>query len=202
MSFPPWGLPPPVPGLGPGEIAVWWLDSTEARPIETVAARYLGVDPGAVAVGRSAEGKPVVEGAPFAVSLARSGNVTLVAVAQAAAVGVDVETLRESLDGWALPDHALTETERGRLAQAPPGEQAALFLAAWTRKEALLKAAGTGLAVDPGLIELDGNEVVVVPSELGSARGWALAGLVLPGHVGAVALRGLLSGLRHYRVQG
>jgi phosphopantetheinyl transferase len=68
----------------------------------------------------------------------------------------------------------------------------------WTRKEALLKAAGVGLSVDPALIELDELSILGVPPELGSTRDWTLMDLLLENHVAAVAVPGKISKLRLY----
>jgi 4'-phosphopantetheinyl transferase len=184
-----------TPQLGPGEVAVWRLDRRAPRPIETVAARYLGAAPESLVLVRSETGKPAVAGSPFAVSLAHSGDVTLVAVSSDADVGIDVERLRPEIAGWSLVEQALTENEQAPLTQTPTAERPEAFLAIWTRKEALLKAAGVGLALDPSLIELDGSTVVSVPSALGSPSEWTLRDVVVPGYAAAVALRGTLARL-------
>ena len=181
--------------LGPGEVAVWRLARSTPRPIETVVGRYLGVAPDSLVLERSPTGKPAVAGAPFAVGLAHSGETSLVAVTRGAEVGVDVESRRPGIERWSLVAHALTEREQARLAQAPTAEQTDAFLAVWTRKEALLKAAGTGLGLDPRLIELDGTTVISLPPELGDPSEWTIADVPIPGHVAAIALRGTLARL-------
>ena len=90
---PGWTSPPARPTIEPGELAVWLLDADVERPLETVAARYLGVAVDEVSIVRTVEGKPAVEGATLEVNLAHSGSVALVAVARRG-VGVDVEQLR------------------------------------------------------------------------------------------------------------
>jgi 4'-phosphopantetheinyl transferase len=121
--------------------------------------------------------------------------VALVAIACGREIGVDVELLRPGTDSWALSSHALTQSERARLEALPGDRRSGAFLSMWTRKEALLKAVGVGLAVDPRLIELDGQKVVAAPPELGRAGDWTLVDLPVPGHAAALALKGPLSRL-------
>jgi 4'-phosphopantetheinyl transferase len=163
-----------------------------------VLARYLGAPPEEVVVRRAPSGKPEPEDAGFSVSLAHGGETALVAVALDAQIGVDVEPLREGVENWSLVSHALTSGEQARLTALPAAERGDAFLAAWTRKEALLKAVGVGLGVDPRLVELDGSGVVEVPPELGEPGDWTLVDVPVPGHVSALAVRGPLSRLLLY----
>jgi 4'-phosphopantetheinyl transferase len=175
--------------LARDEIAVWRLSSAEPRPLETVLARYLGVDASSLILEPAAHGKPALPGSRLRFNLAHSGDVALVAVAQDRDVGVDVERVRPDADRWALVDHALTARERRRLQRVAPAGRAHAFLSMWARKEALLKAAGVGLSVEPARIELDGDSVVAVPPELGTAGEWTVTTVPLDGYVAAVAVR-------------
>jgi 4'-phosphopantetheinyl transferase len=188
-----WSRPPLDPTLEPDQVAVWLFRADARRPIETVAGRYLGLSPSSVVLRRSATGKPELEGSPLCASLAHSGQVALVAVAEEREVGVDIERLRRGTESWSLVAHALTATERASLEILPSSRRSEAFLSMWTRKEALLKAVGVGQTVDPQLVELDGAEVVATPPELGDPRDWTLVELPLPGHVAALALKGSLS---------
>jgi len=196
-----WGEPPAAPAPEAGEVDVWLLDRAAPRPLETIAARYLGRRPDDVVVARSPAGKPAVEGSPYAFSLAHSGEVALVAVGTGN-VGVDVEAARPGVDGWTLVGHVFTAAEQDRLAAVPGSERSEAVLAAWSRKEALLKAVGVGLVIDPRLVELDGERVVAVPTAAGTAADWTILDLTLPGHVGAVARHGAIAALRRYRLAG
>ena len=156
-------------------------------------ARYIGAPADEVVVRRAPSGKPEPEHPGFSVSLAHGGEMALVAVVLDGQIGVDVEPLREGVENWSLVSHSLTSGEQARLTALPPAERGEAFLAAWTRKEALLKAVGVGLGVDPRLIELDGSAVVDVPMELGEPGDWTLVDVPVPGHVAALARRGPLS---------
>jgi 4'-phosphopantetheinyl transferase len=197
-----WSVPPPSPALEPGDAAVWLTEADAVRPIEAVLARYLGLSQSSVVLWRSRAGKPELHDSALRVSLAHSGDVALVAVASRREVGVDVEPLRAGTETWSLSSHALTDAERAQLDALPTSRRSEAFLWMWTRKEALLKAVGVGLAVDPRLIELEGQTIVAAPPELGRARDWTLADVPLSGHAAALALEGPLSRLLLYDARG
>lgn len=98
----------------------------------------------------SSHGRPVLRGLdgpePPGVSIARAPGVTAVVLAACTSVGVDVERT----DAFAtrnVQDVLLHPRER-----ATTPDQVALT---WVRKEALLKACGEGLHVDPASVRLD-----------------------------------------------
>lgn len=97
-------------------------------------------------------GKPVLRSpaVPVRFSVSHSGGWCVVAFALGVEVGVDVEQIR--LRGDMLPVRALAPGEREVLAGCAPAEREAAFIRYWTRKEALLKATGDGLASDPAAI--------------------------------------------------
>jgi 4'-phosphopantetheinyl transferase len=169
--------------------------------MEAVLARYLGSRADEVVVTRTTAGKPEPQDTQLSVNLAHGGDVALVAVAREVPVGVDVEPLRGGTETWSLVSHALTPGEQARLNALPAEKRGEAFLTTWARKEALLKAVGVGLSVDPRLIELEGSAVVAVPPELGEAEDWTLVDVPLPGHVAVLALGGPLSRLFLYEAQ-
>jgi 4'-phosphopantetheinyl transferase len=88
-----------------------------------------------------AHGKPVLPGGP-GFSLSHSGNLVGVAVRPDGPVGLDVEQVRALADLAALAGHVHSPAELARAAAPEP----TAFFRTWTRKEALLKATGDGLA--------------------------------------------------------
>ena len=93
----------------------------------------------------------------------------MLAFADSAPVGVDVEPIGALEDGGVeLLDFTLTATERRRLLEVPVPERRRIFLHHWTGKEAILKALGTGLNVEPQAVTLppfpiNGKTTVTLP---------------------------------------
>jgi 4'-phosphopantetheinyl transferase len=126
--------------------------------LRLVVARWWRVDPATVAVTATCRrcdrehGRPVVQPPPgrqaLHVSVAHAGDRVVVAVTDIGPVGVDVE--EDSGAGFAgFADVALASSEHRWLARLPVDRQLAGSARIWVRKEAVLKATGDGLSVDP-----------------------------------------------------
>jgi phosphopantetheinyl transferase len=124
-------------------------------------------------------GRPVIT-APdvatsFHVSVAHSGNRVVVAASTAGPVGVDVEPLSATLfDGF--DDVALSARERRRLLRMDEETRPAARAAYWVRKEALLKARGNGLTLDPAGIDVSRPPAQLRDLDLGDGYATALRG--------------------------
>ncbi len=115
--------------------------------------------------GKGEYGKPFLEGSRQRFSLAHSGEVALVAVALDVEVGVDIERVRENLDGVALARRFLPADEAAAVAAEPSS-----FFRYWTRREAYVKALGVGIR-GLGLPVAAGYSI----SELDAGAGYAAA---------------------------
>jgi 4'-phosphopantetheinyl transferase len=115
-----------------------------AAALLRIVARRVGNTTEAVGVDRECDhcgephGKPRLTGSAFEVSLSHSGEMVVVAISAQGPVGIDVEA-RRPLDYEPLLRYVCTEDEQRHI-QGPDD-----FFTYWTRKEALLKARGTGL---------------------------------------------------------
>jgi 4'-phosphopantetheinyl transferase len=165
--------------------------------VRLALAERVGAAPGELVfdtwceVHASAHGKPrlVEPAADLDFSLSRAGARLLLAIADVP-VGVDVERRDRDVE-VAVARIALADDERAELAGAGPDA----FLACWTRKEAVLKALGHGLAVDMKSVSvtfLDGAEPRVrrLPEEHGPPEAWSLVPLERDEWLAAVAVHG------------
>ena len=92
-------------------------------------------------------------------NVSHSGDVFLYAVSRGRTVGVDVEWKKEGLAVEAIARRYFAPGEaRLLLEQAPSEQRLPNFYRCWTRKEAYLKAKGTGLTT-----ELHAFEVTFLP---------------------------------------
>jgi 4'-phosphopantetheinyl transferase len=101
-------------------------------------------------------GKPVLPGGP-GFSLTHAGDLVGVAVHPGGDVGLDVEQVRELGDLQAMAAHVCSPRESAADAET--------FFTLWTRKEALLKAVGTGLATPMSAITLGAAGVLAWAGE-------------------------------------
>jgi 4'-phosphopantetheinyl transferase len=112
---------------------------------------YLNREPASLRFGSTQYGKPVLlhpDAASLAFNVSHTDGVTLLAFASNGHIGVDVE---QSIDGMEVADvgrEIFSSSEETELASAGP-DSMATFFRLWTRKEALLKALGTGLIHQP-----------------------------------------------------
>lgn len=163
-----------------------------------VLAHESGTDPAVLRFANGPHGKPFLESPPTALrfNLSHSGEIVLCAVAWGREVGVDVERVKPGIHHGALARRFFSPLENRQLSSLPPALQPAAFFAAWTRKEALVKAWGVGLS-----LPLDRFDVSVHPHRpaqlLGVREGpgrdgqWSLHELHPgPGYAGALAVEG------------
>ena len=142
---------------------------------------------------RDERGRPlVVDPGSLHVSLSHAEAVVAAAVCWDAPVGVDVERLRPLPDRDALARTALSAGERQALDALPAELRDAQLLRFWTRKEAVAKALGTGLATHLREVVTTAEGVLVaLPDGFGRAAAWSLADLAVrdPEVIACVAVR-------------
>ncbi len=131
--------------------------------LRQVLGRYLNAGPEEIRFDRGAYGKPSLappwSDSRIRFSTTHSAGLALVALALGTDLGVDVEQIRpmESYEDLCRRYFAPSEQEAMRRLAEP--ERLAAFFRGWARKEALMKAIGTGLSL--------GLEQVVVSLEAG-----------------------------------
>jgi 4'-phosphopantetheinyl transferase len=99
--------------------------------------------------------KPVLRGEPIAFNLSHSGDWAIVGVASSGVIGVDVEKAEREREFMLISERFFSQVEREYLAALAAKERGPAFYRAWTRKEAYLKAWGTGLSFASSRFSID-----------------------------------------------
>jgi 4'-phosphopantetheinyl transferase len=133
--------------------------------LRIILGAYLVAPPGSVAFAYGEHGKPrLSDPTTLEFNLAHTHNLALCAVTALGAVGVDVEYDRPIENSERIVSRFFSPREQAEFLEVPGSERSGAFFRGWSRKEAFLKATGTGLAT-----ELDSFDV-----ELGHGPGGLL----------------------------
>lgn len=118
--------------------------------LRRVLACYVKVKPADIKFENGPRGKPRVCGLPglrpVEFSLSHSRGVVLVGVTIGLAIGVDVELMRSLDECDALARRFFAPGEYRELCSLPEPARLNAFWRYWTRKEAVIKALGTGMS--------------------------------------------------------
>lgn len=134
-------------------------------------------------------GKPELAGPGPAFNLSHTRGLVAAAVGTGAGIGVDVEAA-----GTGRPEElaatVLTAAEQADLAGCPAAGRRRRFLRYWTLKEALLKATGDALAVDPAGFGMRLDPPALIPGGAypPDPAAWAFAEYPLPEGLAAAAV--------------
>ena len=168
--------------------------------LRQVLGAVLQVAPESLAFHYAAHGKPQLAGdhadRGLEFNVSHSGSVALIAWAFGAALGVDIEALRQTSDQEALVRRYFSAAENATFfALAAPLRQRAFF-DCWSRKEALVKALGQGLSYplkdfDVSLHPDEPARLQRLKSQPGESSGWCLTALpVAEGYAAALVIQG------------
>jgi len=125
------------------------------RALRCVLAGYLGLPARRVPITFGHHGKPLLAGAHgLGFNLSHSGDLGLLAVCRAAHVGADVEEVVPRGTVRELARSVCSAEEQQSLDDVDETGLLAAFLTCWTRKEAVLKALGTGLVLEPSRVNV------------------------------------------------
>ena len=113
--------------------------------LRRLLAGYHATDPATLAIVEGPHGKPALADDPaLAFNLSHSHELALLAFTRRRALGIDVERLRADRELRRMATRFFTAGEAAALARLPDAELPAAFFRCWTRKEAYVKAKGTG----------------------------------------------------------
>ncbi|MEM1247255.1 MAG: 4'-phosphopantetheinyl transferase superfamily protein [Acidobacteriota bacterium] len=169
--------------------------------LRAVLAEALGRDPREISFGYGEHGRPELEdGGSLNFNLSHSSGMALIAVGETSQLGVDVEERQDGRPLGRLAQRFFSHGEILEYRSFPESEAVDVFYRGWTRKEAYLKAWGTGLTFSSRGFSLsfDRDECRVVETGMpgDDGRDWSFCDLdVGASHAACVCWRGAVPGL-------
>lgn len=162
--------------------------------LRVLLAAYAGIPASELVIAAGRFGKPRLvaprSARALSFNISHAGAVCLIGITRATAVGVDIERLDRRGDSNALACAILSARELARWRMLARPVRRAALLQTWTCKEAILKALGVGLAVNPRLCEIEWTSAGACISAFNGVMGgdWSLAPLpAIDGRVAAWA---------------
>jgi len=168
--------------------------------LRIILGRYLNADPSQLRFCYNHYGKPSLD-LPFDKSklnfnLSHSHEIALYAFTYAKQIGIDVEHMRSDIEYERLAKHSFSLNEQAALHALPQALKQQAFFNCWTRKEAYIKARGTGLSLPLDLFDVSlrpGEPAVLLSSREDSQETvrWSLQDFDPgSGYAGALAVEG------------
>ncbi|CAN1549569.1 Sfp Phosphopantetheinyl transferase [Rhabdaerophilaceae bacterium] len=164
--------------------------------LREAVGRILNRLPKSLDIRRDKHGKPrLVDAHGIHANVSHSGSLVAVALGTQAQLGVDVEMHRQDCAERSSARYFMSRNEQAAMVSLPEKQRIEYFFRQWCSKEALVKALGTGLLLDPTRFEITFDEhgprlrfVGSMEDDVGS--GWSIESLPVPaGYSAALAWR-------------
>lgn len=118
--------------------------------LRIILSRYISRDAANIAFSYSKFGKPYIastsNASELTFNIAHSANLAVYAITRKRKIGVDLEKVQAKFGGNEIAETVFSANEIAHLRSLSSQEQDSAFFKGWTRKEAILKAMGTGLS--------------------------------------------------------
>lgn len=177
------------------------FDSLQSRfavshaALRLILSRYLDIAPVTFVFAYGKNGKPYLEDSLFYFNSSHTDELFACAVTVQCDVGLDIEKIKPMPDGEQIARSYFCPEELEEFLALEGEEQQAAFFRCWTRKEAYLKATGTGLSTDLNSFQVTLRaqypaRLLHIDHNRRAASRWTIQDLdSIPGHAGALAYK-------------
>ena len=168
--------------------------------LRTILSYYLNVAPELIQLGAGEHNKPYLiqpTHANVKFNLAHSNDEVVYAITLNADIGVDIEKMKTAFNP-AIAERYFSPQENTELTELSLNEQSHAFYRIWARKEAMVKAIGSGLSLPLSSFTVAANNIAET-IEL-QAKTWFLQPLsILPDYASAVACQQIIKCISYWR---
>lgn len=165
--------------------------------LRRLLSEHVSAPPASVRFGYGPQGKPCLPDHPeLCFNLSHAGNQVVIAVAWQREVGVDIVAASSDVDCSGVAQLAFSPAEHAALGALEPLERREAFFRIWSRKEAYIKARGTGLSYPTRSFTVsaaagDRDALLADENDPGSERRWRIVEIEAPaGFHCALAVKG------------
>lgn len=168
--------------------------------LRDILSQYLHCQPADVLFHYETNGKPGLSLTEASIrlefNLSHSSGFLVMAITSGKRVGVDVELIRPLPDLNLIASHSFSEYEQNMLSSLTEEEKQLGFFRCWTRKEAYLKARGSGLSIPLDSFDMSlsaDNPIGMLSNRLDpdEVSRWSFYTFVpFQGFIGALAIEG------------
>ncbi len=177
--------------------------------LRTILGRYQGQAPHQLRFHYGVHGKPALAGESggdvLRFNVSHAHELVLIAVTRDREIGIDIEFVSRRRAERQIAERFFSVQEVAMLRALPEHMQREAFYHCWTRKEAYVKARGTGLALPLNrfTVSVSPAEPAVLMHTAGDSGGvasWTLE-MLAPGsgYVAAIAVEGTISRVRQWQ---
>jgi 4'-phosphopantetheinyl transferase len=153
--------------------------------LRQLLSAYLAIEGGEVNFTYSLQGKPALAPGHHSnifFNVSHSGDIAAFAFTKEHSIGVDVELIRHDIDTTGIPKRFFSSSEQKMLAALEGEAKFRGFFNCWTRKEAYVKAVGSGLSLplrdfDVSLAPGDPARLLATRPDPKQTARWSMASL-------------------------
>jgi phosphopantetheinyl transferase len=136
--------------------------------LRLILAKELNTNPSEISVISGKNGKPGLAGNPAFFNLSHTREAFAIVISRDNYVGIDLEMINSGMDIYSIIK-TFFSTREGEFILHSEHDAINRFFLLWTRKEALLKAIGTGIINELPMIEVSEQENLVFRSSFENA---------------------------------
>lgn len=155
--------------------------------LREILSRYIVVDPINLQFSYSEKGKPALNLStspqPLHFNLSHAHGMAIYAITRINSIGIDIEYNGRQIKDLEIAERFFAKEEISALKQLPLEQQQAGFYTIWTRKEAFIKALGTGLSypLDQFAVNIDSDKAALinVHNDASAMNEWSLVNIAI-----------------------
>lgn len=175
--------------------------------LRLLAGQYLNCTPVSIQMGYAAYDKPYFLDYPeFKFNISHSGEIVVLAFVQKLELGVDVEYIKTDFEVMEIADNFFASDEIENLKKIEKELHFEAFYRCWTRKEAFIKAKGSGLSFplsDFSVSIGEKAELLATHWDENEKNEWSLSSFMPKNdYVGALAVHGPVKTIKYHEWKG